>query len=254
MNNMIVPGECVHVMAKFEDRSIDHIMADPPYSAKVHNAQRRGCTGYVEPTRPNATKAQFNRSRDLGFAPMTEALRYSAAEQFARLVKRWVLVFSDHEGSTKWGQALREAGLEVVRYLIWVKKGSAPQFTGDRPAQGHEVIVLAHQQQTTPTGKLKHIKKKWNGGGKHGVYTHPIVLNRGKKKERIHTAQKPLALMEQFVELFTDPDDLILDPFAGGGTTLLAAHKHGRRWIGIESDIDYVNAAYDRLRDNELEV
>lgn len=246
-------ANCVDFMREMESTSVDHVITDPPYSANTHKKQRRGQTpNYTEPTRPNAVRAQFNRARVLGFEPLTPALMHASAEQFARIARRWVLVFSDHENSMKWAEALTCAGLEYVRAAIWIKRGATPQFTGDRPAQGHEVIVIAHQ--TKDNGKP--MKKKWNGGGKHGVYTYPIVLNRGKKRVRLHTAQKPYALMEQLVLDFTSEGEVVLDPFCGSGTTLLAAARNHRHFIGVDENPDDIMVAAERvqnLRDAEVE-
>lgn len=75
----------------------------------------------------------------------------------------------------------------------------------------------------------------WAGGG------------RGKPKRR-HPTEKPLALMQWLIRLTTPPGGVVLDPFAGGGTTCLAARAEGRRWIGIERDPDYHARAMEALR------
>lgn len=100
---------------------------------------------------------------------------------------------------------------------------------------GWEAIVIAHRPG----------KKRWNGGGKAGVWTFPIVASSA--PERVHTTQKPEALMEALVRDFTDLNDLILDPFAGSGTTGVAALRNGRRFIGFEKDAKYHAIATKRL-------
>src|SRR5690606_30894158 len=111
-----------------------------------------------------------------------------------------------------------------------------PQFSGDRPAAGFDAITICH-----PSGR-----KRWNGGGAHAVWTHPVVIN-GAGEARVHTTQKPLSLMTQLVSLFSDPGETVLDPFAGSGTTLVAAKNLGRRAIGIELDERYCEVAARRL-------
>lgn len=66
-----------------------------------------------------------------------------------------------------------------------------------------------------------------------------------------HPTQKPLSLMRWCIEEFSAPGDLILDPFLGTGTTVVAAHQLGRRYIGIENDGEYFEMAKDRLAGNE---
>lgn len=62
-----------------------------------------------------------------------------------------------------------------------------------------------------------------------------------------HPTQKPLKVMKFIIERFTKPDDIIFDPFAGSGSTLVAAKQLGRRYIGIELDSQYVEIANNRL-------
>ena len=64
---------------------------------------------------------------------------------------------------------------------------------------------------------------------------------------RVHETQKPESLMLELVELFTDPGDIVLDPFCGSGTTGVACLRLGRRFIGIEKDAKYAAVARERL-------
>lgn len=89
-------------------------------------------------------------------------------------------------------------------------------------------------------------RMRWNGGGKHGVYVEPIPQSRG--GERLHPTLKPLALMEALVSDFTDPGELVCDPFAGSGTTGVACIRLGRRFIGWEREPKYFDVAVKRLR------
>lgn len=170
------------------------------------------------------------RTVDLGFDSLTSELRAFCAVEFARLAQRWVLVFSDVESDHLWREDLTSSGLDYVRTGAWVKIGSTPQFTGDRPATGFEAITIAH-----PKGR-----KRWNGGGHHAlwryepVWEEPIVLKRSSSQHRWHTTQKPLALIDKLVDLFSDPGETILDAFGGSGTTAVAAKRLGRKCIIIE--------------------
>ncbi len=62
-----------------------------------------------------------------------------------------------------------------------------------------------------------------------------------------HLAQMPIALAERAILTATEPGDVVLDPFAGSGTALEAAAKHGRRWIGVEQEADYVEIIKFRM-------
>lgn len=229
-------------LPSLEARSVDHILTDPPYSEHTHKAQRQGCTGYVEPTRPGAQRAQFSRNRELGFDYITNKERVVFAAEIARVVKRWVLVFTDDKGLQPWADAFAAAGIEWLRTGVWRKRGSTPQFSGDRPAQGVEFIFIGHRKG----------RKTWTGGGRHAYWEAPIVLSRSKKDPRVHTTQKPLSLMEALVRDFTDAGDLIVDPFAGSGTTIMAAKRLGCPGLGFEIDETYAELAAARVRDERF--
>jgi DNA modification methylase len=220
-------------LAGLTDKSIDVAMFDAPYSERVHASSRRGSM------RPEigAGRAAFSRATDLKFSSLREEDREAWSVQCARTVRRWSMVFSDVEGAHLWRESFERAGLEYIRTLFWVKIGGTPQFTGDRPATACEAITLVH-----PPGR-----KRWNGGGKAGVYSIPIVLDRSGREPRIHTTQKPIELMEALVRDFTDADELIADFTAGGGTTAVACKRLGRRFIGWERDPKFHAAAVKRI-------
>jgi DNA modification methylase len=217
-------GDCVEGLRGMADKSVDHVITDPPYSEHVDANSVRG----------NGHRAG-GKLKPLIFAPLTEELRGQIAAECKRLARRWVLIFSDLESAHLWRAALERHGLEFVRTGIWVKENATPQFTGDRPAAPAEAITIAH-----PRGK-----KRWNGGGKLGAWRCSTAYRDG--DEVVHTTQKPLSLMESLVRDFTDPGDLILDPFAGSGTTLAAAIRNGRRAIGWERESHWHEAATRRL-------
>lgn len=81
-----------------------------------------------------------------------------------------------------------------------------------------------------------------------------VLFNRAEilKDGSCHPTQKPLALMRWCIEKYSDPNDLILDPFLGSGTTAVACKQLGRRYIGIEINPSYCKIAEDRLRQGEL--
>lgn len=241
-------GDALEVMQSLT--GIDHVVTDPPYGEHVHrNGVRQtpeGNRAAVLRRRNNRVLpdvAQFNcrrrRSMDLGFESLDPNVRRVCSDFFAALARRWTLVFSDTEGADGWRADLVRAGLDFVRYGFWVKDRAMPQLTGDRPGSRVEQITIAH-----PRGR-----KKWNGGGTGNVWQWPVVANcAGHRSDRVHTAQKPIGLMLELLELFTSPGDLVLDPFTGSGTTGVAALRLGRRFIGIERDAAHFATACDRLR------
>lgn len=227
-------GDCREVLPSL-DRA-DAVITDPPYSEHVHSNIR---STRIESANDRGGRhgADVRRNIDLGFAHLDADLRQFCAEQFARLAARWVLVFSDVESDWLWRRDLTAVGLDYVRTGAWVKLNATPMFSGDRPAPGFESVTICH-----PKGR-----KRWNGGGRHALWTYPIVLDRGRNGARLHTTQKPLPLMRELVRLFTDPGETVLDPFAGSGTTLVAARLEGRRAVGIERDEQHCETVARRL-------
>jgi DNA modification methylase len=228
-------GDAEDILPTIE--SVDHFIADPPYSEHVHGAARSRVMR--DNDRGGKYGADFRRNVDLGFTHLTDELRDFMAFQAARMTNRWVIVFSDTEGAHLWAEALEDNGLDYVRTGAWIKRGSTPQFSGDRPATGFESLTICH-----PKGR-----KRWNGGGSHAIWDVPIVLNRARadKSERVHPTQKPLALMASLVNQFTDFGETVIDPVAGSGTTGVAAKRLGRKAILIERDEKHCESAAHRL-------
>lgn len=228
-------GNCLEGMASLSERSVDHVITDPPYDAHTHGAHRIGTTKAEK-----AAGKSYNRSESLGFDALSPEDMANAAGHFARVAKRWVLTFCSLEMVSAWRTALESNGLEYIRCGLWVKLDATPQFTGDRPANGAEAIVIAHQPG----------RKKWNGGGKHGVWTYPVVMPKRRLHEpRVHTTQKPLALMEALIRDFTSRDETILDPYAGSATTGVACLRNGRKFTGWEVQEKYHKVGSQRLMD-----
>jgi DNA modification methylase len=230
-------GDCRDVLPDlWAGSSIDHMITDPPYSEHTHAKQWIGAALTAD------GKVRVSTAhKGLGFEALSAELQLFICAEAARLVRRWVLAFSDVESIGQWQQAVRVVGLDYVRALIWDKVDGAPQFTGDRPAAGAEAIVAAHTQG----------KKRWNGGGGRNVLRHAVNGDRGAKP---HPSTKPEPLMAELVSLFTDPGDLILDPFGGSGTTAVAAKRLGRRCILIEREEKYCEIAAKRLSQGALDL
>ena len=230
-------GDCLEGLRTLADKSVDVTITDPPYSAHTHDKQWHGSalTG-------KATKRYGTHHKGLTFACLTAQQAAGVAVEAARVTKRWVLVFTDLEGIDLWKASLLSAGLDYVRTCIWDKVDSAPQFTGDRPAAAAEAIVVAHQSG----------RKRWNGGGRRNVFRHAVngsdTSTQGYKP---HPTTKPLPLMRELVSLFSDPGELVLDPFAGSGSTGVACGMLGRRFIGWELDANYYEIARRRLSGEE---
>jgi site-specific DNA-methyltransferase (adenine-specific) len=219
-------GDCLDVLPTIE--RVDHCITDPPYEAEAHTKQRRVRRG------PGDRNAKVEA---LFFDPLTDEIRAGVARECARIVARWSMFFCQIEAVAAWRESVEAAGMNFRRAGVWIKPDGMPQLTGDRPGMGFESIVFAHAQG----------RSSWNGGGRVGVFVH----NKNDPFGGDHPTTKPRSLMVELVSLFTDPGETILDPFAGSGTTGVAALRLGRKFIGIEKDPKYFALCVDRLRAEE---
>lgn len=213
---------------------VDVVMTDPPY---------RRWVGENQPGKQGKLRDGSERIRDLGYAPLTSELVEVCSREFARLARRWVLVFSDVESTAEWRAALEAAGLRYVRTGAWIRECTTPQFSGDRPGVGFEAVTICHARD---------VKLRWNGGGRPGVWSHRIVHSTSGARTKGHPTPKPLELMTELVALFTDPGEIVLDPFAGSGTTLRAAKDLGRQAIGVELEPKWCDLIARRLAQEVL--
>lgn len=213
-------------IASFPDLSVDHGIMDAPYSEHVH-ANIVGAKG----------------REDLAFGYLQPEVRRAAAEQIARVVRRWVLIWTDSESAHLWIADLVSFGMEYIRTGIWTKTNGTPQMTGDRPGPPGESFVIAHQTDS----RNRKLKKRWNGGGKPAHYQGPRAAT-----AELHRTTKPLWLMSAMLRDFTDPDDLVVDFFAGSGSTVVAADTTGRIGIGWETRRSTAAKARRRLASTAL--
>lgn len=187
---------------------VDAVVTDPPYDSKTHDGARLADA--------------------IDFAPLGNT------EDICRLLlsncSGWTVAFCSLE---MLGAYQAAAGKSWIRAGFWDRISNMPQMSGDRPAQGGEGVAIMH-----PPGR-----KVWAGGGRAALWRH--LVERGEKQ---HPTQKPLSLIREIVELFSQPGQTVLGPFMGSGTTGVACVKLGRKFIGIEIDEGYFEIACERIR------
>lgn len=215
------------------------MICDPPYDLEAHAPGRRVLSHGVK--RDNSYTRKIAPAA-LDFAPLDDQLRDFVCDWSADFCDGWILAFCQAEAIAGWREAIMDAGAVWRRAMVWVKPDSSPQLSGDRPAQGYESIAA---------GWCGAGKSVWNGGGKRGVFTygkHDAGCGHGGRVNE-HPTQKPISLMTELVSLFSDPNQIILDPFMGSGSTGVACHNMARNFIGVESDQKYFDIACRRIED-----
>jgi DNA modification methylase len=230
-------GDCIEGMRALADKSVDHVICDPPYASEIYqrckknparnSGKGRGHRG------TNKVSVSLKALTEGAIGTLDDCLSGSMAH-IARVTRRWALVFCDVESLHLIKSALVLGGMRYVRTGCWAKTDPMPQFSGDRPAQGFEACAIAHSSET---------RSSWNGGGSAALWTYGVC----KVDRPDHPCPKPVDLMERLIRDFTDPGETVLDPFAGSGTTGVAAIRLGRRFIGFERDEKYYAIATKRL-------
>jgi site-specific DNA-methyltransferase (adenine-specific) len=183
---------------------VDVVCGDPPYNEATHKGHALG----------------FRSRAAVQFDPVDPG---SVCPELLRISNRWVVLFCADLQISDYGRAAgghRVNGGQFVRMGGWYKIGPAPQFSGDRPGTWCECIAIMH-----PFGSMR-----WNGKGRPAVWRHPPAHG----SERLHETPKPIALLLDLVADFSDPDELVWDPYCGSGTTGVACLRLGRRFLGHE--------------------
>ena len=166
-----------------------------------------------------------NDDNDAWLKPaFSEMYRVLAADSFAVSFYGW-------PQADKFMQAYRTAGFRVVGHLMFPKRyASSTRFLKYSHECAHLLAKGNPRQPETPIADV--IDWKYTGN-------------------KFHPTQKPLAALMPLIATFSAPGDTVLDPFAGSGSSLLAARMLGRSYVGIEMDAKYHAIAKKRLESNK---
>jgi site-specific DNA-methyltransferase (adenine-specific) len=209
----------------------DAVITDPPYSPRQHSGFRSG-SDFAEHRKKTDVRG-YGSGVGVGGIPYKPT---SQAEADALLDKfnssQWVVVFGDHISFRWWESAADRCERYVFAPVIW-DRGWGCRFQGDGPSSDVEYICVSRLKRKTKCGSLP------------GIYRYQPEA--GSSPDKIVRGQKPVPLMRAIVRDYSRPGDLIVDPCAGGGTTLLAAAMEGRRAIGAEMDPETFKKAVRRL-------
>lgn len=219
-------GDCLDILPWLK---VDAVITDPPYEDVMQRA-----VGKFARLRSDGKTGAGAKRKGFGFDAV-DGIRDETARLCCQASAGWVILFTLAEGVRAWRDAVQAAGGKYDTCLAWIKPDSAPRFNGQGAARGFECAVTAW----AGTGY-----RRWNGGGKRGVYTFPC---NPPDRTGLHPTEKPVALMSALLADYTNPGQTVLDPFAGSGTTGVAAIRLGRHFIGIENNPEYYDAARRRL-------
>lgn len=262
--NVIVEGDCREVLKTLPSSSVDLIVTSPPYAD-----QRRSTYGGIAPD----DYVQW-------FLPISAELFrvLKPTGSFILNIKEKVVEGERHIYVLELIIALRRQGWLWTEEYAWHKRNSYPGKWPNRFRDAWErclhftkekQFAMYQENVMVPTGdwaksRLKNLsetdkrrdnskvdsgfgKKISNWIGREMAYPTNVLHFATECGNKKHSATFPLELPNWFIRLFTKPDDVVLDPFLGSGTTAVAAKRAGRRYIGIEVVSDYVKLAQEFL-------
>jgi site-specific DNA-methyltransferase (adenine-specific) len=200
-------GNCINVMQQFPAHSINLIVTDPPY-----------LVGYRDRTGRTLAGDTTSEWLEPAFAQMYRLL---APNSFAVSFYGWNHV-------DKFMAAWRKSGFRIVGHFVFAKHYASNR--GYAEFRHECAYLLIKGNPARPQSILPDVMP-W------GKYTG----------NTLHPTQKPLEILRPLIKSYSQIGDVVLDPFAGSGSTLLAAKQLHRSWIGIEMDKTYHRNAVNRM-------
>lgn len=242
----IYQGDCRDVLATLPSKSVDLIFADPPY-----NLQLRG-----DLLRPNQTKV------DAVDDAWDQIGDFQAYDQFTRewlTACRRVLkdtgtlwVIGSYHNIYRVGTVVQDLGFWFLNDVVWIKSNPMPNFRGVRFTNAHETLLWCKKSKDQKKYTFNYHSMKALNDDKQMRSDWALPLCTGAERlrvngEKVHTTQKPEALLYRVLMASTNPSDVVLDPFFGTGTTGAVAKKLGRHFVGVEREAHYLAAAQARI-------
>lgn len=247
--NQILEGDSVEMMRTIPNNSIDVIFADPPY-----NLQLAGNLLRPNNTKVDAVDEEWDQFES--FAQYDKFTR-SWLNEARRVLKEtgtlWVI--GSYHNIFRVGTSLQDMGFWILNDIIWRKTNPMPNFRGKRFTNAHETLIWCSKSQDAKVKFNYDAMKALNEDLQMRsdwllpICAGPERLKDKKTGRKAHPTQKPEALLHRVILSSSDPNDIILDPFFGSGTTGAVAKKLCRNFVGIERDVNYINVAKKRIQE-----
>ncbi len=246
-------GDCLNILPSLPERSVDMIFADPPY-----NLSNGGIT-CQSGRMVSVNKGEWDKSQGIE-QDHAFAIQWLTACRQVLKDDGTIWVSGTMHNIYSVGYALQQLGYKLLNEISWFKPNASPNLSCRYFTHSHETLIWAAKSAKSKH-KFDYQLMKKSAGGKQmrslwmdiDVKDEPQdiwVMSTPSKVEKTfgkHPTQKPLPLLERIILASTGLGDLILDPFTGSSTTGVAAVKHGRRFIGIDTDTQYLDLSVKRL-------
>lgn len=244
--NSVVQGDCIELLKKLPDESVDLIFADPPYNLQLHR----------DLYRPNFSKVDaVDDAWD----------KFESREAYDRFCKAWlqecyrvlkstgcIWVIGTYHNIFRLGAILQDLDFWLLNDVVWIKTNPMPNFKGTRFSNAHETLIWAAKSNTSTYTFHYHSMKTMNDDLQmRSDWLIPICAGTERIKvngAKAHSTQKPEALLYRVILATSNPGDVVLDLFSGSGTTAAVARRLGRPFIAFEREAAYVQIANERLQ------
>ena len=242
----IIVGDCVAEMAKLPADCVDLVFADPPYNLQLQRDLKRPDDSKVDAVDDDwdqfASFAAYDEFTRAWLSACKRVLKPSGT--------LWVI--GSYHNILRVGTVLQDLGYWILNDVVWRKSNPMPNFRGRRFTNAHETMIWATRDQG---GRYTFNYEALKAGNEdiqvRSDWTLPLCTGeerlKGRDGKKLHPTQKPEALLARVILASSRPDDLVLDPFCGTGTTGAVAKRLGRRFVGIEREAGYAKAAEQRL-------
>lgn len=240
----LILGDTFSLLSKIKKESIDMIFADPPYFLSNDGitcnggkmvSVNKGSWDTLDVGNNVSEKHKFNR-------------------KWIKMCKRvlkpngTIWISGTMHNIYSIGMALEQEGFKIINNIIWQKTNPPPNLACRCFTHSTETILWAKKNDK----KSKHLfnyndMKEMNGGKQMKDVWTGSLTKKSEKSEGKHPTQKPEYLLERIVISSTEENQIILDPFCGSGTTGVIAKRYGRKFIGIDNEIEYLNITKKRL-------
>ena len=241
----LIRGDCIPEMRKLPDACVDMIFADPPYNLQLGGDLSRPDGSHVDAVTDDWDKFD-------SFAAYDAFTRDWLAEA-RRILKPngTIWVIGSYHNIFRVGANMQDQGFWILNDIIWRKANPMPNFKGTRFTNAHETLIWASQNENARyTFNYRAMKTLNDELQMRSDWVLPICGGQERLKKggtKVHPTQKPEALLYRVMLACTKPGDVVLDPFFGTGTTGAVAKRLGRKWLGIEREHGYCEAALERI-------
>jgi modification methylase len=243
----ILVGDCVAEMAKMPAASVDLVFADPPY-----NLQLQGDLKRPDDSRVDAVDDEWDKfSSFAAYDDFTRAWITACRRLMKPNATLWVI--GSYHNIFRVGTILQDLGFWILNDIVWRKSNPMPNFRGRRFTNAHETLIWAARDASKRnyTFNYEALKAGNDDIQMRSDWLIPLCTGEERLKggdgKKLHPTQKPEALLARIMLAASRPDDLVLDPFSGTGTTGAVARRLRRRFIGVEREAEYAAAAEERI-------